>query len=248
MVLEMFPQQGIEFSELFDGRLEKYGIATEIGDASGKLIAADGALAIVQKKANGGCKCGDGMPDIIRTAIAREFNVARWRALIEGPSTRDIDFAAAWLIAVVGARESFGECSKDARFRGLLDYLQVRSCIEFHSSAMDFIGRWLQGEGAFEFEVPRHYVRGVTFTVMNALGFFTLTGQRYQMTIPANITQEDIRRAVHRLSQIHDGNGCIYPEHLVVSMEPQEAEESAVRLRDMREDERLADRNALLDR
>jgi hypothetical protein len=180
--------------------------------------------------------------------MVRAMNEPRRRALIEGPSTRDIDFATAWLNAAVGARESLCECSKERRFRWSLDYLQIGSCIEFHSSAMDFVGGWLHGKGAFEFEVSRDYVRGVTFTVMNALGFFTLTGQRYQMTIPANVTHEEIRKAVHRLTEIHDGNGCFYPEDLAVSIEPQEAEEWAIRLRGMKEDERLADRNALLDR
>jgi hypothetical protein len=254
-------------------RLEKHGISVEMGAGYAELIGPHGVLCARPEEDSTHFErslCVD--TQAILEAIEKEYGVTIldeddprfWgfkdhgdmvramnepgrRVLVEGPSIRDLDFAAAWLMAVVGAHERFWECSKDPRFRASLDYLQIRSFIEFHNSAMDFVGSWLQGKGAFEFEVQNH-VRGVTFAVMKALGFFSLTDQRYQMTMPSGVTQEDIYKAVHRLTEMHDGNGCLCPEELLVSMEPQEAKEWAVRLKDMEVDERLADRKLLLGR
>jgi hypothetical protein len=56
---------------------------------------------------------------------------------------------------------------------------------------------------------------GEIFTVMAALGFFRQTGERYQMTLPQEISGPMIEDALLKLAATEDEDCMLQPEHLV---------------------------------
>ena len=85
------------------------------------------------------------------------------------------------------------------------------------------------------------------FTMMVEMGFFVLTGQRYQMVIPTRLTIGKVKRAALKLAQTEDEEYYLHPEYLVVTMPYAEAKAWQVRLRGMNEDNRCADKLLLLE-
>ena len=85
------------------------------------------------------------------------------------------------------------------------------------------------------------------FTMMVEMGFFVLTGQRYQMVIPTRLTIGKVKRAALKLAQTEDEEYYLHPEYLVVTMPYAEAKAWQVRLRGMSEDNRCADKLLLLE-
>ena len=79
------------------------------------------------------------------------------------------------------------------------------------------------------------------------VGFFMRTGQRYQMTIPQRVDIVAIRDALVRLAETEDKDGFLHPERLLVTMTRAEAESWKRRLMAMDRQQRLADREALLE-
>ena len=85
------------------------------------------------------------------------------------------------------------------------------------------------------------------FPVMVEMGFFALTGQRYQMVIPKRLTMARVKKAALRFAQSEDADGILRPECLVVTMPYEEAGEWQSRLRNMDPAHRDADRISLLE-
>jgi len=85
----------------------------------------------------------------------------------------------------------------------------------------------------------------VDFVLMVEMGFFTLTGDRYQMTLPTELNMDGVKRAHVKLARKEDED-WIHPERLVVDMPRARAMEFQRLLGDMDQDQRLADRRALL--
>ena len=85
------------------------------------------------------------------------------------------------------------------------------------------------------------------FAMMIDLGLLTLTGNRYQMSIPAQEPDiSTVRRAALKLVETGDDNSTAYPERFISAMCRLEAEQWQRRLSLMTEDHRAADRIALL--
>jgi hypothetical protein len=83
--------------------------------------------------------------------------------------------------------------------------------------------------------------------MMLALGFFRLTGQRYQMTIPPQLTLERVKEAALKVARTEDGENGLRPQDLVLTMPLSEARMWQARLRSMDQSQRRADRLLLLD-
>ena len=81
---------------------------------------------------------------------------------------------------------------------------------------------------------------------MAAIGLFTKTGVRYQMTIPKDLNIEAIKTALLKLGT-QDAAYWFHPEWCVTTINKQEAEDWKVRLASLPLDPRLADRDALLE-
>jgi hypothetical protein len=62
------------------------------------------------------------------------------------------------------------------------------------------------------------------FAMMTEMGFFFLTGQRYQMAIPTRLNMEKIKMAALKLAQTEDKECYLHPEYLVATMPKTEAE------------------------
>jgi hypothetical protein len=83
--------------------------------------------------------------------------------------------------------------------------------------------------------------------MMVEMGFFVLTGQRYQMVIPTQLIMAKVKRAALKLAQTEDEECYLHPEYLVATMPYAEAKAWQNRLREMGDDHRNADRLLLLD-
>jgi hypothetical protein len=85
------------------------------------------------------------------------------------------------------------------------------------------------------------------------MGFFTLTGQRYQMVIPTRLTLRKVIEAALRLAKTEaeaegeDGLDILHTECIISTMPLAEAKVWQSRLREMDEARRQADRLLLLD-
>src|SRR5258706_1721010 len=103
MSLEHFPSNEISFSDLFDGRLERFGVT--IDAERGALIAPDGTATIVQHTDKGHAQFPKAMPVLIRNAIAAEFGMDLLKhgegthVVIERASCCDAEFISRWLDA-----------------------------------------------------------------------------------------------------------------------------------------------------
>ena len=80
---------------------------------------------------------------------------------------------------------------------------------------------------------------------MVEMGFFNLTGERYQMTLPENLDLKRVMEAHLRLAATDDED-WIHPEKLVVGMPRSRARRYEDLLGSMYQDQRLADERALL--
>jgi hypothetical protein len=84
------------------------------------------------------------------------------------------------------------------------------------------------------------------FAMMAGMGFFVLTGERYQMVIPPQLNMKRVKMTALRLAETEDEDCFLHPEYLVASVPYSQAKEWQARLRHMDEDRRCADRNLLL--
>jgi len=82
--------------------------------------------------------------------------------------------------------------------------------------------------------------------MMVEMGFFILTGERYQMVIPTKLNIGKVKRAVLKFARTEDEDGLLRPENLVATMPYAKAKAWQRRLRTMGESRRLAGRYAAL--
>jgi len=152
--------------------------------------------------------------------------------LVEGPNCEDAEFAGQWLLAAAEADRLLREnSSSDLTFQVSKDRLEVIDEIAFAPPAMEFLFLWLK-DGFFSLDIGDAWVDD--FAVMAWTGFFTRTGDRYQMTIPKDLKIEAIR------------NSLLESETLLTTMTQQEALHWTLRLDRLPSVQRVADRNALL--
>ena len=88
---------------------------------------------------------------------------------------------------------------------------------------------------------------GEIFSVMAELGFFRLTGNRYQMTIPREVTGSRIESALLRLAATEDVEYFLHPEELVTCLTKPEAQKWQLRLERLPWMQRVADRDFLIE-
>jgi hypothetical protein len=259
MSAEYRPLEPIPFLSL--NRLEKHGIAVEMGTRFAKLIGPHGFLCASPEGNSTHFErslCVD--IQAVLDAIEKEYGVtivdeddprfwgfSTWgdmrrqredmkqrNILVEGPWNRDGRFAVAWLSAAI---------ELDQKWNGGWKHGLKITLFTFESFAMEFAERWLAGKGVFSANLHEGGI-SETLLLMIELGFFTLTENRYQMTLPGAITKADVRRALFRLIEIQDERACL--ENLFVTLSESEAEGRMNRLSSMDLTERLADRDLLL--
>src|SRR6476659_1665511 len=141
-------------------------------------------------------------------------------ALIEGPVWADTKFYGRWLLAASKANELWTEALSNRRFNKRVDRLLVTYIPDFNIAATVLLSRLeqnlaslvvdLDGEGEPE-----------EFAMMVGMGFFVLTGERYQMVIPTRLTltkEGDGRCArigKNRRSRIHPASRTLHCHNAV---------------------------------
>ena len=164
--------------------------------------------------------------------------------LIEGPSWGDAEFYARWLSDAAQANALLKEANKsDPEFSKAIETLEVVKVIDFGIAATLFLSQL--AEYAYTFIVDEDAVDLVEFVLMAEMGFFTRTGDRYQMTLPPILDINTVKQAHLKLAKT-ENDDWIQPEQLVVSMPYSQAFKYQHLLRTMSQDRRLADRRALL--
>jgi hypothetical protein len=79
---------------------------------------------------------------------------------------------------------------------------------------------------------------------MAELGFFRRTGDRYQMTVPKEISGTSIEAALLRLAATEDDEYFLHPERLVTCLSKPDAEKWQLRLERLPWTQRVADRSS----
>ena len=251
MSLEYFPSNDICFSDLFDGRLERFGVTTD--NETGALIAPDGTTIIVQRTDKGHAQFTQKLPVLIRNAIATEFAVDLLKhgegthVVIERASCGDAEFISRWLDAASASDRLLQEHYNDSpEFRKDIFRLEMMYCVEFAPAATAFIRKWLKDRRSFSLSL-RDSMWAEIFTVMVGIGFFTRTGDRYQMTLPDVLNIENIIQSLLQLAQTEDAEYYLHPERHLVAMTAYQAKCLRKRLRCSDEETRLADREKPLE-
>ena len=135
--------------------------------------------------------------------------------LIECPGPGDAEFARDFLGAALEADRKLQEYfEQDPTFRPSIDRLETVYSIAFAPTAMALIKKWFDG-GMAAFVLNLYEEWGEMFAVMADFGFFELTGQRYQMTIPNDLDINKIVKALRRLAATEDAECYLHPEWLL---------------------------------
>ncbi len=178
--------------------------------------------------------------------IASQAKALNWNdlwILAEGPAISDAQFAVDWLQAAIDADRMLEQVfEQHPEFRKCLPSREMA----FAAAALAFIGKWIEERGVFSFSLIVRNSRADIFSVMAGVGFFILTGGRYQLTMPDDLRLEKIVDALRSLAATEDEDGVLYPHRLLVTMSQPETDDWKEKLDSMNLQQRLADRDALL--
>jgi hypothetical protein len=168
------------------------------------------------------------------------------RILVEGPAWGDAQFYGNWLLSAAKANELMLSLKKnDLQFQRAADAIEMISCLDFGIAASIFLGRRLADTTHGTFIVDPASEDLIEFVLMSEMGFFSLTGERYQMTSPSHPEVNKVKQAHIKLAETEDEE-WIHPERLVVDMPYSRAKMFQQLLGKMNQSHRLADRHALL--
>jgi hypothetical protein len=172
--------------------------------------------------------------------------------LIEGPGWGDADFYSRWSLAAAEAQRLFAEATKDEVFKDEIFVLQFVYRIDLGIMASDMLQKLFEDELAAIIRLDGKtdenedaFLVLEAFTTLAALGFFTVTGERYQMAIPPKLDLKTVKRTFIKLAA--DAEALIPIEKVVTTMPRAGAKRWQKLLTTMDERQRVADRNALLE-
>ena len=149
--------------------------------------------------------------------ISNELREDRW-ILVEDRHLREAKFTRQWLQAAIDADRLLLDCyPQDPAFRPSLIRLEGPYGLEFSSAAMAFLTMCLE-DGVF-FLCLETSEWADPFAFMAATGFFTRTGDRYEATLPEDLTIQTIKNALLELVATEDDlEGDLHPECLLTTM------------------------------
>ncbi len=179
------------------------------------------------------------------TASCERFPVI-FSILIEGPGWNDSEFYGKWLLAAAYAQRLWTEAiESDREFRAQIERLELVGRVQFGTDAFKLIGKL--AEEVRTLIVHADSDLGDSVAMMALMGFFVLTGERYQMALPTHLTSASVRAAGVKLAETEDAEYEIHPEYLVRTMPLAAAKSWQRRLQKMDEGHRLADRRLLME-
>ncbi len=170
---------------------------------------------------------------------------APW-VLVEGPGPGDAEFLGRWLLAAVEAEKQLAQqFNANPALKKQIERLEVASLVSFSSEATHFVSLWTKTLSCFSISLWDEW--GEMFAVMAEIGFFTLTGDRYQMTVPKHITGRKIEKALLRIASTEDEAFYMHPEYLVSFLSAEAANVWQEKLDRIAWMQRVADRALLLE-
>lgn len=179
------------------------------------------------------------------TTVLYDSAVEPW-VLIEGPSCGDAEFTAQWLLAAISADRLLEDYyAVDPSFRPSISALETMYCVEFAPAAMAFVRKWLKTRSAFSLSLLDSQWSNM-FAIMAAASFLTRTDDRYQMTLPGDLTVTQIKQAILQLAATEDSEHFHHPEQFLTTMSRYQAKCGKQELCRLNWQQRLADRDALL--
>jgi hypothetical protein len=166
------------------------------------------------------------------------------RILIEGPAWGDAEFYGQWLLNAAKAQKLLEQArNDDPSFHSAVEVLEILQILDYGIMATVLLSQLDKKFHAFLFDPDSSDV--LDFALMVEMGFFTLTGDRYQMTLPRNLDMDRVKQAHLKVVGTDDGD-WVHPERLLIDMPHARAVKFQRLLRAMDENQRLADRRALL--
>jgi len=152
----------------------------------------------------------------------------RW-VLIEGPAPGDAHFLGRWLLAAAEADRLLQEqYEQDPSFKLTISRLELVYAFAFSPAATKSIELLMKDLTSFSLPVFDEW--GEIFAVMADIGFFSQTGDRYQMTVP-EVRHTKIKTALLRLAATEDDSHFLHPEHLVHCLDERDTKEWQLRLK-----------------
>ena len=161
------------------------------------------------------------------TTTSNELREDRW-VFVEGPNLSDPKFTSQWLLAAVQADRLLQDCYRqDPTFRPTINRLEFNYEVEFSFASLAFLAMCLE-DGIFSLSLDREWAD--SFAIMATTGFFTVTGERYQVTLPKELTMQTIRSALLRLIATEDLQGPfeLHPERLLTTLSEWEVDNCTV--------------------
>jgi hypothetical protein len=167
--------------------------------------------------------------------------------LIEGPGPGDAGFLGRWLLAAVAADQGLEQQFKrNTSLKDQIVRLEVVYTVAFSPPATFFVRLLMNNLSCFSLDLWDEC--GNLFVVMAMLGFFRHTGNRYQMTIPEDISGSKIETALLKLAATEDEQHYLHPERLVSCLTKRETKSAHSKLKRLPWMRRVADRNLLLSK
>jgi hypothetical protein len=160
--------------------------------------------------------------------------------LVEGPQWADTEFYGNWLLAAAKADALWKKAISDPVFKEQVEQLTIVRNPDFNISACVLLSRLEKKLASFTIGLDSWEAE--EFVVMAGMGFFVLTGQRYQMVVPTQLNISDVKKAALKLVQTQDEEDNPHPEYLLATMSSKEAEAWQQQLLEMGDDHRCADR------
>jgi hypothetical protein len=166
--------------------------------------------------------------------------------LVEGPAWGDADFYGHWLLEAVKAQRLLNQAKRDdAAFQEALEIAaEFDHCLNYGILATFYVSQFAKDDQLQAFIVDIPYFDLIDFAFMVEMGFFVLTGDRYQMVLPQNLDMELVKRA--HLKFAGPEEDWIPLERSIVAIPHASATQFQRLLGEMNQDQRLADRRLLL--
>ncbi len=166
--------------------------------------------------------------------------------LIEGPRWADCQFYSRWLAAAAKAETYWTAALKERQFNQKVERLRCAFIPSFEIAASVTLMR-LEKKLASVTIDPNAEEEIEEFCMMALLGFFQLTGWRYQMTVPRRLTMARVKNAAFALAKTQDEDYVLHPELIISTVPISVAKACQRQLRLMDDSMRMSDRDSLLE-
>lgn len=168
--------------------------------------------------------------------------------LIEGPQWGDAEFYGKWLLAAAEAEALWKRAAEDDYvFAMQIDRVTIAYIPNFGIGATVLLSMFVGSPASVIVAMDDERIELVEENSMMAvMGFFVLTGERYQMVVPMRLDTAIIKDAVLKFARTEDDDYFLHPESLLTTLPRKAAIIWQELLRGMKDSHRYADRAVLL--